>query len=88
MKSKRISKKSGTDWKRLDRMKDSEIDYSDIPPLGEDFFKNAVLWIPPGKKMVSIRIDEDVLNWFKKKGKGYQTKINEVLRTYMKAKAA
>jgi uncharacterized protein (DUF4415 family) len=38
--------------------------------------------------MVSIRIDEDVLAWFKSQGKGYQTKINEILKTYMRAKAA
>lgn len=40
------------------------------------------------QKMVSIRLDEEVLNWFKKSGKGYQTKINEILKMYMRAKAA
>jgi len=69
-------------------MKDPEIDTTDIPELGEDFFRNAKLWVPKTKKMVSIRLDEDVLVWFKQQGRGYQTKINEILKMYMKAKAA
>lgn len=69
-------------------MKDSDIDYSDIPPLRKDFWDNAESWIPGQKQMVSIRLDKDVLEWFKKQGKGYQTRINEVLKTYMRAKAA
>jgi uncharacterized protein (DUF4415 family) len=66
----------------------SEIDYSDIPELDDEFWKNAVVRMPGNKKLVSIRLDEDILNWFKGQGAGYQTKINEVLRTYMRAKAA
>lgn len=66
-------------------MKDSEIDYSDIPELDEVFFKNAKLVLPEPKTAVSIRLDKDVLAWFKKQGGGYQTKINAVLKTYVKA---
>jgi uncharacterized protein (DUF4415 family) len=88
MKSKRISKKQKADWTKFDKLKDTDIDTSDIPELGEDFFRNAELIIPKPKTMVSIRLDDDILTWFRKQGKGYQTKINEILRMYMRAKAA
>ena len=76
---------SKTDWKRLDRMDDSEIDYSDIPETDEDFWKNAKLVVPVQKAKISIRLDKDILEWFKAEGKGYQTKINAVLRSYVEA---
>jgi uncharacterized protein (DUF4415 family) len=63
-------------------MKDEEIDYSDIPELTDDFFKQAVLW-PGKKKQVTLRIDPDVIEFFKKQGKGYQSMINAVLRKYV-----
>lgn len=66
-------------------MKDDEIDYSDSPELDNDFFKNAVLRMPENKTIVTIRLDQDVLNWFKSKGHGYQTRINALLRSYMNA---
>lgn len=88
MKKKAIRTGSKTDWAKLARMKDSEIDASDIPELGPEFFRNAVLRMPKPKKMVSIRLDDEVLNWFKRQGRGYQTKINEILKVYMKAKTA
>jgi uncharacterized protein (DUF4415 family) len=87
MKKKR-TQKGKTDFKQLAKMKDSEIDTSDIPEQGDEFWKNAVLKMPKPKRPVSIRIDDDVLAWFKSQGKGYQTKINEILKTYMRAKAA
>jgi len=74
-----------TDFKRLVQMKDSEIDYSDIPELGEAFFRHAKVVLPQPKAAVSIRLDRDVLDWFKNQGGGYQTKINAVLKTYVKA---
>ena len=88
MKGSDTTKKSGTDWKRLRRMKDEDIDVSDIPPLGEAFFRNAVLRMPENKRAVSLRLDSDVLDWFKRQGQGYQTKINSVLRLYVQAKKA
>ncbi len=86
MKKKITRAGSKTNWAKLARMKDSEIDTSEIPELGPDFFRNAVLRMPKPKKMVSIRLDDDVLSWFKRQGRGYQTKINEILKVYMKAK--
>ena len=76
---------SKTDWERIDRMNDYEIDYSDIPELDENFWKNAKLVVPDKKARISIRLDKDILEWFKAEGKGYQTKINAVLRSYIEA---
>lgn len=69
--------------KSLKKPLKDEIDYSDIPELTDDFWKNASVVIPPKKKSVSLRLDEDVLEHFKKQGKGYQTTINAVLRSYV-----
>jgi len=85
MKEQNTKKKSGTDWSRLERMADAEIDVSDIPPLDESFFKRATVRMPLPKKAVSLRLDSDLLDWFKEQGKGYQTKINAILRVYMQA---
>lgn len=76
---------SRTDWDRVDAMTDEEIDTSDIPPLDETFFAEAELRMPQPKPSITIRIDPDVLDWFKSQGKGYQTRINAVLRRYVEA---
>jgi len=73
-------RRSRTDWKRIDALQD--IDYSEIPKQGLDFFANAILW-PGPKKQITLRIDPDVLAFFRKTGKGYQTSINAVLRKYV-----
>ncbi|WP_236237608.1 BrnA antitoxin family protein [Pseudomonas faucium] len=75
---------SKTDWARLARQEDKDIDTSDIPELGEDFFRQAELRVP-AKQTVTIRLDADVLAWFKAQGAGYQTRINQLLRQYMRA---
>lgn len=80
-----MSKVSKTDWKRLAAMKDQDIDTSDIPELGDAFFEHAELRTPP-KQAITIRLDADVLEWFKEQGQGYQTRINQLLRMYMDAK--
>jgi len=80
-----MKKTSSTDWKRLEAMSDEEIDTSDIPELEDDFFEKAELRLPV-KKPVTIRLDSDVLDWFKSQGQGYQTRINHLLRQYMEAK--
>jgi uncharacterized protein (DUF4415 family) len=66
-------------------MPDEKIDTSDIAPLDDRFFKNAKLRMPEGKALITIRLDRDILDWLKSQGKGYQTKINAILRTYMEA---
>jgi uncharacterized protein (DUF4415 family) len=75
-------RRSRTDWKRIDALEDKDIDYSEIPKQGPDFFANAILW-PGPKKQITLRLDPDVLAFFRKTGKGYQTSINAVLRKYV-----
>jgi uncharacterized protein (DUF4415 family) len=77
-----MKKNSDTDWKRLSSMSDEEIDFSDAPELDETFFREAE-WRPPVKQPVTMRIDSDVLEWFRAQGPGYQTRINRLLRRYM-----
>lgn len=85
MSVKNMKVKSRTDWKRLRAMKDQNIDFSDIPPQDHHFFENATLRLPEPKSIVTIRLDPDILKWFKKQGKRYQTRINAVLRMYVEA---
>ena len=73
--------------KALAARPDSEIDYSDIPPLDEQFWKNAVRnpFYKPTKTSTTVRIDSDVLLWLRSQGKGYQSRINAILRREMLA---
>jgi uncharacterized protein (DUF4415 family) len=77
--------RSRTNWAKIDSLKDREIDTSDIPEQGKAFFKRAMLKLPEPKTAVTIRLDRQVLDWFKTKGPGYQTRINALLRAYMEA---
>ena len=83
-KGRNLKQNSKTDWPRLKAMKDEDIDTSDIPELTDDFFKKAVLW-PGTKKQITLRLDPDVIEFFKKQGRGYQSTINAVLRKYVEA---
>ena len=74
-----------SDLGRIDRMKDSAIDYSDIPRLDKTFLKRATTPWPPAKKQLTIRLDADVLDWLKAHGRGYQTRINRILRVVMES---
>ena len=71
--------------REIKNIEDKNIDYSDIPELDEKWFKNASIVLPKPKKSISLRIDQDILNWFKSQGKGYQSRINAILRAYMNA---
>jgi uncharacterized protein (DUF4415 family) len=64
---------------------DSEIDFSDIPPLTESFWKKAVRnpFYRPVKQQLTVRLDADVVAWLRRQGKGYQTRLNQVLRKAM-----
>ncbi len=80
---------SETDHKRLDAMGDGEIDYSDIPDAGDDkeFWHDAKRvrledLMPKGKRQITLRLDQEVLEWFKTQGPGYQTRMNAVLKAY------
>lgn len=88
MKNKTTSSTSLTDLARLDAMQDEEIDFSDLPEVPADLFAKAVVrrgLKPRTKVQLTIRVDSDVLDWFKQQGRGYQTKINTLLRAYMEA---
>lgn len=71
--------------KALAAMPDSNIDYSDIPPLTDEFWKKATInpFYKPIKQATTVRVDSDVLLWLKGQGKGYQTRINAILREAM-----
>lgn len=91
MKKKSTSRVSGTgetDWKRIDAMKDEDIDFSDSPEATPEMFARGVVrrnFKPiPRKKQLTLRIDSDVVEWYQKQGPGYQTRINSLLRAYMK----
>ncbi len=80
-----------TDWQRVDRLTDEEItaavasDPDAAPIADEAWFASAELVLPEPKRPVTLRLDRDVLDWFKAQGPGYQTRINAVLRAYMAA---
>lgn len=88
-KTDELSKISKTDWKRLDAINDDEIDTSEIPELDEEWFKNANVVFPKKKKAISLRVEGDVLEWFKSnsnsKDRGYQTLMNAVLKAYARS---
>ncbi len=87
MKKRATSRTSQTDWKRIDAMRDEDIDMSDSPPWTDEQWARAVVrWpggAPPAKAQITLRLDADVLAWFRAKGKGYQTQMNLLLRSYM-----
>lgn len=74
-----------TDWKKLRKLEDRQIDFSDIPETDEKFWENAAVIIPTAKTHLSLRLDEDIVDWFKRQGPGYQTRMNAVLRSYVQA---
>ena len=67
----------------LAQLPDGEIDYSDIPELDEAFWQNAELVLPATKERITLRLDREVLDYFRRSGSGYQTRINAVLRAYV-----
>jgi uncharacterized protein (DUF4415 family) len=85
MKQTSTTKESRTDWQRLAALPEDRIDTSEIRELDEEFFRAAKLRRPKGKQLISLRIDTDILDWFKQQGKGYQTRINAILRAYVRA---
>lgn len=72
--------------KKISSIKDGDIDYSDIPEVDASFWKKAKIIMPATKTALSLRVDADVLKWFKSHGKGYQSLMNAVLKTYVDAR--
>ncbi len=68
-------------------MRDEDIDFTDHPEMTPEMFARGVLHLGfkplPPKQQITLRIDADVLEWFRALGVGYQTQINMLLRAYM-----
>jgi uncharacterized protein (DUF4415 family) len=82
--------KGKTDWKRVEAMTDADIgqavtDDPDTFIPDSQWIKNARVVMPQAKEMVTLRLDPDVLAWFRQSGRGYQTRINAVLRAFVEA---
>ncbi len=87
MKRPVTSRKSRTDWRRVDALKDDKIDFSDIPELTPGMCASAVVRRGPKpvprKKQLTLPIDSDVLEWYRRQGKGSQSLMNRLLRASM-----
>jgi uncharacterized protein (DUF4415 family) len=82
---------TGTDWNKLRHMSDAQIRRGiasdpEARPTDEEFWKDAKVVWPTRKTVVTMRLDADLLAWFRRE-RGYQTRINAILRAYMKAHA-
>ena len=88
MSKKSTSQRSTTNWAKIKKMPDAQIDLSDDAELSPEMFAKGILRRGlkpvPRKKQITLRIDEDVLDWFRNHGPGYQTQINQLLREYMR----
>lgn len=69
----------------INNLNDADIDFSDIPKLDKNFWDNAKLVTPDNTAQVTLRVKNSVLNYFKASGKGYQTRINQVLESYIRS---
>jgi uncharacterized protein (DUF4415 family) len=81
--SKRYNKELSID--ELAALPDDQIDTSDIPELGDEFWKNARVFEPEGSEQVTLRVKKSVLQTFRATGKGYQTRMNAVLESYARS---
>ncbi len=78
-----LSSTSRTNWAALEAMSDEDIDYSDIPPLTDEFFEKAVLRVPATQAKNLVQLDPDVMAWFQSQDEEYKTLINSVLRHHI-----
>lgn len=74
--------------KEIASIRDEDIDFSDIPELDEEWFKKAVLVQPDNKTQLTLRLDPDIVLWFRAQGRGYQTRMNAVLRAYYQSQSS
>jgi len=87
-KSSKLNRNTGTDWRRLRRASAASIHRGieadpDARATDEEFWKHAKVVMPAPKEIVTMRLDADLLRWFRRR-RGYQTRINAILRAYMK----
>jgi len=85
MSAKSIKKNSSskTNMIKLRKKNDEDINYEDSPATTKAFWKDADVFMPQHKIHISLRLDEDILNYFKEEGGGYQSRINAVLKAYI-----
>lgn len=91
MKQDNTITKSQTDWARLDAMQDEEIDFSDIPEVTPEMFARGIVkrgLQPRTKTQLTLRLDSDLIAWYKQQGRGWQTQMNALLRAYMEESQA
>jgi uncharacterized protein (DUF4415 family) len=80
---------SKTDWKRVTAMSQAEVERladKDEGPLATDWESAVMVGLPPAKQDIHIRLDGDILDWFKARGRSYQTRINAVLRAFVQTR--
>ena len=85
MSEQSMNRRSGSDWARIEAMRDEEIDVSDIPPLSDAFFERAKLWKAGRPVAVTLDVDQDILDWFKAQGDDFPRRMNAALRIYAEA---
>jgi uncharacterized protein (DUF4415 family) len=95
MPSRRPAKgpKDRTDWERVHRFSEADIermagDDAENPATAEEDWADAQIGLPPRKTRIHASLDKDVVDWFRRQGRGYQTRMNAVLRKYMEAQSA
>ena len=84
-KSIKKSSRSKTNMTKLRRKDDKNINYEDSPSTTKAFWRDAEVFMPQHKIHISLRLDEDIVDYFKKQGSGYQSRINAVLKAYINA---
>jgi uncharacterized protein (DUF4415 family) len=90
----RKTRRRKTDWKRLEHLGDTAIrkaakaDPDAAPVASSEWFRRAKLLEPRPKMPISMRLDEDIVKWFRARGRGYQTRINAVLRAYVESRSS
>ena len=78
-----------TDWKRVNAMSQAEVERladEEEGPLPDNWESTVIIGLPPFKRDVHIRLDSDIIDWFKAHGRGYQTRINAVLRAFVQTR--
>ncbi len=82
-KSTKKSSHSRTNIAKLHQKNDKNINYDDSPATTKDFWEDAQIFMPQHKVHISLRLDEDIIHYFKEEGRGYQSRINAILKSYI-----
>ena len=85
MSEKNSEKQSQTDWEKLEKMSDEEIDTSDIPPLDDKFFANAEIRMPKDKVSILVNVDKEISDWYESQDVEAKELMSVALRIYANA---